>query len=55
MDIIKEELSEIKERYGDNRRSEIEHSAAEFTVEDMIPDEDMVITFLIRDTLKERL
>ena len=45
MDIIKDELSEIKDRYGDERRSEIEHSAAEFTVEDMIPDEDMVITF----------
>ncbi len=45
MDIIKDELSEIKERYGDERRSEIEHSAEEFTVEDMIPDEDMVITF----------
>ena len=45
MDIIKDELIEVKERYGDERRSEIEHSAAEFTVEDMIPDEDMVITF----------
>ena len=44
MDIIKKELFEIKERYGDERRSTIEHSAAEFTVEDMIPDEDMVIT-----------
>ena len=45
MNIIKDELTEIKERYGDERKSEIEHSAAEFTVEDMIPDEDMVITF----------
>ena len=45
MEIIKGELIEVKERYGDERRSEIEHSAAEFTVEDMIPDEDMVITF----------
>ena len=44
MNIIKDELSEIKDRYGDKRRSEIEHSAAEFTVEDMIPDEDMVLT-----------
>jgi len=44
MDIIKNELFEMKERYGDKRKSEIEHSAAEFTVEDMIPDEDMVIT-----------
>ena len=35
---------EVKDRYGDERRSVIEHSAAEFTVEDMIPDEDMVLT-----------
>ncbi|MEM0940022.1 MAG: DNA gyrase subunit A [Bacteroidota bacterium] len=44
MSIIKEELTEMKERYGDARRSNIEHSADEFTAEDMIPDEDMVIT-----------
>ncbi|MFK7952513.1 MAG: DNA gyrase subunit A [Ekhidna sp.] len=44
MQIIKDELLEMKERYGDDRRSEIEHSADEFTAEDMIPDEDMVIT-----------
>lgn len=44
MDIIKEELVEIKERYGDERRTEIEHSAEEFTDEDMIPNEEMVIT-----------
>ncbi|MEO9873170.1 DNA gyrase subunit A [Ekhidna sp.] len=44
MQIIKDELLEMKERYGDERRSVIEHSADEFTAEDMIPDEDMVIT-----------
>lgn len=44
MQIIKDELLEVKERYGDERRSVIEHSADEFTAEDMIPDEDMVIT-----------
>ena len=44
MQIIKDELLEVKERYGDERRSDIEHSADEFTAEDMIPDEDMVIT-----------
>ncbi|MBC6425643.1 MAG: DNA gyrase subunit A [Ekhidna sp.] len=44
MQIIKDELIEIKARYGDERRSNIEHSADEFTTEDMIPDEDMVIT-----------
>jgi len=44
MQIIKDELAEMKERYGDERRSIIEHSADEFTAEDMIPDEEMVIT-----------
>ncbi|MCP4459876.1 MAG: DNA gyrase subunit A [Cytophagales bacterium] len=44
MSIIKEELAEMKERYGDERRSIIEHSADEFTAEDMIPDDEMVIT-----------
>lgn len=44
MDIIKEELIEIKDRYGDERRSNIEYSAEDFSAEDMIPDEEMVIT-----------
>ena len=44
MQIIKDELTEMQERYGDDRRSDIEHSADEFTAEDMIPDEEMVIT-----------
>ena len=44
MDIIKEELTEIRDKYGDERRSDIEHAADDFTAEDMIPDEDMVIT-----------
>ena len=44
MNIIKEELTEMKDRYGDERRSVIEHSADEFTAEDMIPDDEMVIT-----------
>ncbi|MEM6643538.1 MAG: DNA gyrase subunit A [Bacteroidota bacterium] len=44
MTIIKDELNEMRERYGDERRSNIEHSADEFTAEDMIPDEEMVIT-----------
>ncbi len=44
MQIIKDELAEIKERYGDERRTEIEHAADDFTAEDMIPDEEMVIT-----------
>ncbi len=44
MQIIKDELAEIKERYGDERRTEIEHTADDFSVEDMIPDEKVVIT-----------
>ncbi len=44
MQIIKDELKEIQERYGDERRTEIVHSADDFTDEDMIPNEEMVIT-----------
>lgn len=43
-DIIKEELLEIQKRYGDERRTEIIHSAEDFSVEDMIADEDVVVT-----------
>ncbi|MBR9832671.1 DNA gyrase subunit A [bacterium] len=44
MSIIKEELEEIRDKYGDERRSIIEYSAEDFTIEDMIPDEDVVVT-----------
>jgi len=44
MDIIKEELSVIKEKYGDERRSNIEYAGGDFSMEDMIPDEKVVIT-----------
>ncbi len=43
MDLIKEELVEVRDRYGDERRTDIIHSADEFTAEDMIPDEEMAI------------
>ena len=43
-EIIKTELSEIKERYGDARRTHIEYAAEEFSDEDMIADEQMLIT-----------
>ncbi|GJQ06270.1 DNA gyrase subunit A [Capnocytophaga cynodegmi] len=43
-EIIKEELLEVKDKYGDSRRSQIEYAGGEFSVEDMIPDETMVIT-----------
>lgn len=44
MQIIKDELAEMKERYGDKRRTEVVHSDDDITVEDMIPNEEMVIT-----------
>ncbi|MBK7650520.1 MAG: DNA gyrase subunit A [Flammeovirgaceae bacterium] len=44
MDIIKAELAEIKERYGDKRRTEVVHSDEDITLEDMIANEEMVIT-----------
>lgn len=44
MEIVKNELLEMKERHGDDRRTTVVHSDEDITVEDMIPDEDMVIT-----------
>ena len=44
MGIIKDELQDIKNRYGDDRRSPIEFDASEFRVEDTIADEEVVIT-----------
>src|SRR5215218_8638082 len=44
MDLIKEELLEIKERYGDERRTEITHSEDEIDIEDLIADQQMVIS-----------
>jgi DNA gyrase subunit A len=44
MDIVKGELLEMREKFGDERRSQIEHSSAELSVEDMIPDDQVVLT-----------
>lgn len=44
MDIIKTEMREIKDKYGDERRSVIEYSASEMSIEDLIADEDVVVT-----------
>jgi DNA gyrase subunit A len=44
MQIIKDELIEIKDKYGDERRSVIEYAGGDFSIEDMIPDETVVIT-----------
>ena len=44
MQVIKDELLEIKEKYGDERRSEIVYASEEFNPEDFYADDDMVIT-----------
>jgi DNA gyrase subunit A len=44
MQIIKDELLEIKQKYGDERRTEIEFSGGDVSIEDMIPDSEVVIT-----------
>jgi len=44
MQIIKEELAQVKEKFGDERRSQIEYAGGDLSIEDMIPDEQVVIT-----------
>jgi DNA gyrase subunit A len=44
MEIIKAELLEVKNKYGDDRRSTIEYAGGDLSIEDMIPDEKVVIT-----------
>ncbi len=44
MEIIKTELTEMRDRYADDRRTEIEHNAEDFSYEDMIPNEEVIIT-----------
>ncbi|MFD0932296.1 DNA gyrase subunit A [Psychroflexus salinarum] len=58
MEIIKEELAEIREKYGDERRSEINMVGGDFSMEDMIPNESVVLTishagYIKRTPLKE--
>jgi len=52
MQIIKDELDEINGRYGDDRRTEIITNYEELTIEDMIAEEDMVITISHRGNIK---
>lgn len=52
MDIIKTELRELLEKHGDKRRTEIMPFGAEFSVEDMIADEEMVITITHQGYIK---
>jgi len=44
MNLIKEELAEIRDKYGDDRRSDIEYAGGEMNIEDLIADEQVVIT-----------
>ncbi|PKP33479.1 MAG: DNA gyrase subunit A [Bacteroidetes bacterium HGW-Bacteroidetes-16] len=44
MEVIKEELKRIKEKYGDERKSQIVYTAEDIRMEDVIPDEEVVIT-----------
>ncbi len=57
-DIIKEELTDIKERFGDERRTEISYADGEISMEDLIPNEKVVVTishlgYIKRTSLKE--
>jgi DNA gyrase subunit A len=44
MDIIKEELGEVREKFGDERRTEIEYAAGDMRIEDIIPNHEVVVT-----------
>ena len=50
--IIKTELDELLERYGDERRTQIVYSAEDFSIEDMIADEDVVVTISNKGFIK---
>jgi DNA gyrase subunit A len=55
MEIIKDELSEMKAKYGDERRSEIVYAADEISIEDIIADEPVVITISHMGYIKRTL
>ncbi|EOZ93695.1 DNA gyrase subunit A [Indibacter alkaliphilus LW1] len=55
MQIIKDELTEIKDRYADARRTVIEHNAEDFSYEDMIPNEEVIITVSHQGYVKRTL
>ena len=52
MDVIKGELVELREKYGDERRTIIKYDAANFRIEDTIPDEQVVITISHKGYIK---
>lgn len=53
MELIKTELAELRDRYGDVRRTMIEHDVDEFKIEDTIVDEEMVITISNQGYIKK--
>ncbi|ROL62299.1 DNA gyrase subunit A, partial [Bacteroidetes/Chlorobi group bacterium ChocPot_Mid] len=55
MQIIADELLEIKKKYGDARRTEIVHDSTEFTMEDMIANEDVIVTISHKGFIKRTL
>jgi DNA gyrase subunit A len=52
MGIIKEEFKEIREKYGDARRTEIQDSASDFNIKDLIPDEETIVTLTHQGYIK---
>lgn len=52
MEIIKTELIEIRDKFGDARRTEVVRDAKEFTIEDMIADEDVIVTISHKGFIK---
>jgi DNA gyrase subunit A len=55
MQIVKDELTELRERYGDARRTEVIHSDDDISIEDMIPNEEMLITISNQGYIKRTL
>ncbi|MBO4232856.1 DNA gyrase subunit A [Riemerella anatipestifer] len=53
--IIKDELVEVKEKYGDERRTEIDYSGGEMSIEDFIPNEEVVLTISHAGYIKRTL
>ena len=56
--MLTDDLKEVKEKYGDDRRSNIEYSSSEVSIEDMIPNDEVLITishlgYIKRTTLNE--
>lgn len=55
MGVIRDELTEVKDKYGDERRTEIVAAAGEFNMEDLIPDSETVVTITHNGYIKRTL